>query len=237
MNQPHLLLVEDEPNIASGLIYNLEAEGYRVTHADRGETAIEHLWQDSYALVILDLMLPGIDGIEVCRQIRKQDPKLPILMLTARAEDKDRIEGLSAGADDYLTKPFNLDEFLLRVKGILQRSSWYRPQAAPEKHYRFGDNEINLKEYRAKTRHGEITLTEHEAKLLRTFIRHEAEVLSRSELLEAVLGINPDTETRTLDNFIVRLRKYFEKEPSSPIHFQTVRGRGYRFVKRYPETE
>ena len=237
MSQPHILLVEDEPHIASGLVYNLEAEGYRVTHADRGENALEFLWQEPFELVVLDLMLPGIDGIEVCRQIRKHDPKLPILMLTARSEDKDRIEGLSAGADDYLTKPFNLDEFLLRVKGMLQRSSWYRPQAAPEKYYRFGDNEINLQEYRAQTRNGEITLTEHEARLLRTFFQHEGEILSRSELLEAAWGVNPNTETRTLDNFIVRLRKYFEEKPSSPVHFQTVRGRGYRFIKGETETE
>ncbi|PLX78287.1 MAG: DNA-binding response regulator [Desulfuromonas sp.] len=237
MSQPHILLVEDEPHIASGLVYNLEAEGYRVTHANRGENALEFLWQEPFELVVLDLMLPGIDGIEVCRQIRKHDPKLPVLMLTARSEDKDRIEGLSAGADDYLTKPFNLDEFLLRVKGMLQRSSWYRPQAAPEKYYRFGDNEINLQEYRAQTRNGEITLTEHEARLLRTFFQHEGEILSRSELLEAAWGVNPNTETRTLDNFIVRLRKYFEEKPSSPVHFQTVRGRGYRFIKGETETE
>ena len=237
MSQPHILLVEDEPHIASGLVYNLEAEGYRVTHANRGENALEFLWQEPFELVVLDLMLPGIDGIEVCRQIRKHDPKLPVLMLTARSEDKDRIEGLSAGADDYLTKPFNLDEFLLRVKGMLHRSSWYRPQAAPEKYYRFGDNEINLQEYRAQTRNGEITLTEHEARLLRTFFQHEGEILSRSELLEAAWGVNPNTETRTLDNFIVRLRKYFEEKPSSPVHFQTVRGRGYRFIKGETETE
>lgn len=231
MNQAHILLVEDEPNIASGLIYNLEAEGYMVTHVVRGETALEQLWQKAFALVILDIMLPGIDGIEVCRQIRKQDPKLPILMLTARSEDKDRIEGLSTGADDYLTKPFNLDEFLLRIKGILHRSAWYRPQAAPDRHYPFGDNEICLHESSAKTAQGEIGLTEHEVKLLRTFFQREGEIISRSDLLEAAWGMDPETETRTLDNFIVRLRKYFEKNPSTPVHFQTIRGRGYRFVR------
>jgi len=231
MGQAHLLLVEDEPHIASGLIYNLEAEGYQVTHAEKGEVALEQLWQQPFALVILDIMLPGIDGHEVCRQIRKLDPKLPILMLTARSEDKDRIEGLSAGADDYLTKPFNLDEFLLRVKGMLRRSAWYRPQAAPEQHYVFGCNEVNLHEGRAMTAEGEISLTEHEVKLLRAFFRREGEIISRSDLLEAAWGMDPKTETRTLDNFIVRLRKYFEKDPSSPKHFQTIRGRGYRFVK------
>jgi DNA-binding response OmpR family regulator len=231
MNDTQILLVEDEPNIASGLVYNLEMEGYRVTHVERGETALEKLWQDAFGLVILDIMLPGIDGIEVCRQIRKQDPKIPILMLTARSEDKDRIEGLETGADDYLTKPFNLDEFLLRIKGILRRSAWYRPQAAPERHYSFGANIVNLHDCTARTEHGEISLTEHEVKLLRIFFRQEGEIISRKELLESVWDLNPDTETRTLDNFIVRLRKYFEKDPSTPIHFQTIRGRGYRFNK------
>ena len=231
MNQAHILLVEDEPHIASGLIYNLEAEGYQVTHVEKGEAALEQLWQEAFALVVLDIMLPGIDGFEVCRQIRNQDPKLPILMLTARSEDKDRIDGLATGADDYLVKPFNLDEFLLRIKGILRRSAWYRPQAAPERHYVFGGNEVNLNEGNALTAQGEITLTEHEVKLLRAFFRREGEIISRSDLLEAAWGMNPDTETRTLDNFIVRLRKYFEYDPSSPVHFQTHRGRGYRFVR------
>lgn len=239
MNKVHILLVEDEPHIASGLIYNLEAEGYRATHVERGEEALTKLWQESFALVVLDIMLPGMDGLEVCRQIRKHDPKLPILMLTARSEDKDRIEGLAVGADDYLIKPFNLDEFLLRVKGMLRRSAWYRPQSAPEQHYVFGRNTVNLREGTASTARGEIELTEHESRLLRTFFQREGEVISRSNLLEAVWGIDPDTETRTLDNFIVRMRKYFEEDPSSPLHFQTVRGRGYRFVreKRRKESE
>lgn len=231
MTLAHILLVEDELHIANGLIYNLESEGYDVTHVERGDEALEKIWQESFALVVLDLMLPGIGGLEVCRQIRKQDPKLPILMLTARSEDKDRIEGLTSGADDYLTKPFNLDEFLLRVKGMLKRSAWYRPQAAPELHYSFGENVVSLKDGTAETAHGSIRLTEHEVKLLRTFFRREGEVLSRSTLLEAVWGVNPDTETRTLDNFIVRMRKYFEKDPSSPEFFQTLRGRGYRFSR------
>ena len=231
MSQAHILLVEDEPHIASGLIYNLEAEGYQVTHVERGESVTDKIWQETFALVVLDIMLPGIDGLEVCRQIRKQDPKLPVLMLTARSEDKDRIEGLATGADDYLAKPFNLDEFLLRVKGMLRRSAWYRPEAAPERHFAFGDNEVNLYDSSALTAEGEISLTEHEVKLLRTFFQRENEIISRSDLLEAVWGVEPDTETRTLDNFIVRLRKYFEKDPSSPEFFQTIRGRGYRFSR------
>jgi len=231
MNRPHILLVEDEPHIASGLVYNLEEEGYRVTHVISGEAALETLWNENCALVVLDLMLPGIDGIEVCRRIRRLDPKLPVLMLTARGEDRDRIRGLTVGADDYLTKPFNLDEFMLRVKGMLRRSDWYRPQASPESDYCFGDNSVNLKEHTARAGEARFELTDIEVKLLRSFFRREGEVIPRSELLSAAWGVAPDTETRTLDNFVVRLRKYFEPDPARPVHFLTVRGRGYRFVR------
>ena len=234
MNKPHILLVEDEPHIASGLIYNLEEEEYRVTHVETGEAALQQLWMENFSLVILDLMLPGISGIDVCRNIRKQDPKLPVLMLTARGEDKDRIEGLEVGADDYLTKPFNLDEFLLRVKGILRRSDWYRPQLSRERNYKFGQNVVDLQERIATIGDERIELTDIETKLLRIFFQREGEILSRSELLMAAWDVSPDTETRTLDNFVVRLRKYFEPDPSTPIHFLTVRGRGYRFVRHEP---
>ena len=231
MNSARILLVEDEPHIATGLIYNLEIEGYLVDHVETGEDALEHLWNREYGLVVLDLMLPGVDGLEVCQRIRKQDPRLPILMLTARGEEKDRVEGLSRGADDYMTKPFSLDEFLLRVKGMLRRSNWYRPGSREESSLQFGRNEVFLDEHRARSGAGEISLTEIEVRLLRTFFRREGEVIPRSELLEAAWGLAPDTETRTLDNFIVRLRKYFEDDPARPAHFLTVRGRGYRFIK------
>jgi DNA-binding response OmpR family regulator len=231
MNKPHILLVEDEPHIASGLIYNLEEEKYRVTHVETGEAALQQLWLESFSLVILDLMLPGISGIEVCRKARKQDPKLPILMLTARSEDKDRVEGLEVGADDYLTKPFNLDEFLLRVKGMLRRSDWYRPQLSRERDYRFGRNSVNLQDRIGRNADTQLDLTDIEAKLLRVFFQREGEILSRAELLSAAWDVSPDTETRTLDNFVVRLRKYFEPDPSTPIHFLTIRGRGYRFIR------
>lgn len=235
MNRPRILLVEDEPHIASGLIYNLEEEGYRVNHVESGEAAIDQLWMESFSLIILDLMLPGMSGIEVCQKIRNQDPKLPILMLTARSEDKDRIEGLEAGADDYLTKPFNLDEFLLRVKGILRRSDWYRPQMSPERDFRFGRNCVNLQERIASVGDNRFELTDIETKLLRIFFRREGETLSREDLLAAAWDVSPDTETRTLDNFVVRLRKYFEPNPSAPVHFLTVRGRGYRFVRDHEQ--
>jgi DNA-binding response OmpR family regulator len=231
MTMVGILLVEDEPSIARGLVYNLEEEGYRVTHAATGEEALKQATEESFSLVVLDLMLPGISGIEVCRRLRRQDPRMPILILTARGHEEDRVKGLAAGADDYMTKPFSLEEFLLRVKGMLRRSAWYRPNAVREGLYAFGGNEVVLKEGWAQTQQGQIALTELEIRMLRLFFQREGEVLSRTELLESVWGMAPDTETRTLDNFIVRLRKYFETDPARPVHFLTVRGRGYRFVR------
>jgi two-component system alkaline phosphatase synthesis response regulator PhoP len=231
MTTPRILLVEDEPNIARGLVFNLEEEGCRVDLAATGEEALTRFWEVPYALVVLDLTLPGIDGLEVCRTLRKQDPKLPILILTARSGEKDRVEGLGLGADDYMTKPFSLDEFLLRVKGMLRRSEWYRPRHLQGGRYAFGQNEIDLKGHLATTPRGEFPLTDLEIRMLRTFFQQEGEILSRAELLKAVWGVSPDTETRTLDNFIVRMRKYFEPDPANPVHFLTVRGRGYRFVR------
>lgn len=230
LNYP-VLLVEDEPHIAEGLIFNLQEEGYRVTHVESGEAALEHLASHSCALVVLDLMLPGMDGLDVCRRLRQENNQIPILMLTARGEEQDRIAGLSEGADDYLAKPFSLKEFLLRVTNLLRRSSWQQSDDLPA-NYLFGDNRINLEDGVASTRSGRIELTELEIRMLKIFFRKEGRILSRGELLESVWGMAPDTETRTLDNFIVRLRKYFEADPSRPKHFLTVRGRGYKFLRK-----
>jgi DNA-binding response OmpR family regulator len=235
MNRPHLLLVEDEGNIAQALIFNLELEGYRVTHVTTGAAALDCFAEARCNLVVLDLMLPDSHGIDICRQLRRQDKRLPILILTALGEEQHRVDGLDAGADDYLTKPFSLGEFLLRVKGMLRRSEWYRPAGATEL-AGFGDNRVNLAELTAETPRGPITLTELEGRMLAAFLEAEGRTLSRSELLEQVWGMTADTETRTLDNFVVRLRKHFEVDPASPRHFQTVRGRGYRFV-REPDGE
>lgn len=228
--RPRILLVEDEPHIAQGLVFNLEEEGYSVVHAASGEEALRLAAEDGFAMVVLDLMLPGMDGLEVCRRLRRHDPRLPILMLTARSGEQERIQGLAEGADDYLTKPFNLEEFLLRFKGMLRRSEWYRPEGGVGP-YRFGRCEVELRESRATTPHGTITLTDQEVRLLRIFFQREGEVVSRTELLSAGWGMAPDAETRTLDNFVVRLRKYFEVNPATPVHFLTVRGRGYKFVR------
>jgi two-component system, OmpR family, alkaline phosphatase synthesis response regulator PhoP len=229
--KPHILLVEDEMHLARGISFNLEQEGYLVSHVESGEEALEKAKIERFDLIILDVMLPGISGFEVCRQIRVLDTRVPVLMLTARSEERDRITGLAEGADDYIVKPFNLKEFLLRVSGMLRRSAWYRPDPV-EEGYRFGDNEVFLLSYRARTRQGEIDLTDLEVKMLSLFFHREGEAIPRGVILESVWGYANDAETRTLDNFIVRLRKYFEPEPSKPIYFQTVRGVGYRFSRR-----
>ena len=230
-DKPHIMLVEDEIHLARGICFNLEQEGCRVSHFESGEKALQALEVEHFDLVILDVMLPGMDGFQVCRAVRTLDARVPVLMLTARSEDADRVEGLENGADDYLTKPFNLVEFLLRVKGMLRRSSWYRPDPVEEA-YRFGDNEVFLLSYRARTAQGEIDLTEMEVRVLSLFFQKEGEIIPRGQLLNSVWGYTSDTETRTLDNFVVRLRRYFEPDPAKPVHFQTVRGVGYRFSRK-----
>ncbi len=231
MRQADILLVEDERHIADGLVFNLEQEGYRVTHAETGEDALAALQRGPFDLLVLDLMLPGIDGREVCRRVRAVEPRMPVLMLTALASAEDRVAGLAEGADDYLTKPFSLAEFLLRVKGMLRRSAWYRQEIEPQVRYRFGDNRVDFQTGEAQTPRGPVALTELELKVLRLFAVREGEVLGRGELLEDVWNVPSDSETRSLDNFIARLRRYFEPDPSNPVHFLTARGRGYRFVR------
>lgn len=230
-DRPHILLVEDELHLARGICFNLEQEGYRVSHVESGEEALDKIQYERFALIILDVMLPGRDGFAVCSEVRQLDVRVPILMLTARSDEGDRITGLASGADDYLVKPFNLPEFLLRVRGMLRRSSWYRPEPVDEA-YRFGENEVHLLSYHARTPQGEIDLTELEVKMLALFFQREGETIPRKTLLESVWGYTSDTETRTLDNFIVRLRKYFEPDPAQPVYFQTVRGVGYRFSRK-----
>jgi DNA-binding response OmpR family regulator len=230
-DKPHILLVEDERHLAQGMAFNLEQEGFRVSHVETGEEALLKVEGEKFALIVLDVMLPGINGFTVCKLVREHDPRVPVLMLTALGEDGDRITGLSSGADDYLMKPFNLAEFLLRAKGMIRRSSWYSPEPV-EEGYTFGNNEVHLLSYRAKTSQGEIDLTELEVKMLALFFGNEGKTLTRTQILESVWGYSSNTETRTLDNFIVRLRKYFEQDPSHPLHFLTVRGVGYRFHRK-----
>ncbi|RMF46969.1 MAG: DNA-binding response regulator [Deltaproteobacteria bacterium] len=228
MSAPTILIIEDEMHIANALVFNLEAEGYQVRHAASGEEGLDILKAHKVDLLVLDLMLPGISGYEVCRQLRTVDPRLPVLILSARAEERDRVKGLQLGADDYLVKPFSLDEFLLRVQRMLERASWYRTGAP--KTIRIGRHTVDLSEGKVTGAEQELTLTGQELKLLRALARHAGEVVDRAELLQQAWGMSPEAETRTLDNFIVRLRRYFEPDPTNPCHILTVRGRGYRLI-------
>jgi DNA-binding response OmpR family regulator len=237
MKKPRILLVEDEKHIAQGIIFNLELEGFLITHAETGAAAMDAFGRQSFDLVVLDLMLPDSHGFDLCREMRKTQPQLPILMLTALGEEQDRINGLKEGADDYLTKPFSLDEFLLRIRGMLRRSAWYLTSQSKMEDYQFGGNLIDLNNLAAETTKGKIRITELEGRMLATFFSNEGETLTRATLLKSVWGMAEDTETRTLDNFIVRIRKYFEEDPANPKHFLTVRGRGYQFIRTPEEQE
>jgi len=225
-----ILVVEDEAHLAKGLEFNLEREGYDIVVVDNGLDALEALAGDDFDLVILDLMLPKLGGLEVARQIRAGNIRFPILMLSAKSTDKDRQVGLEAGADDYLTKPFHLPELLLRVKGILRRWEWYKQPAFDEGKFHFDSMWIDFGTGQARGQGGEFFLTTKEALVMKLLVGKKGEVVSREELLEKVWGYDPDTETRTVDNFVARLRKYFEKKPQKPVHILTVREKGYQFI-------
>jgi len=226
-----ILLVEDEESLAVGLEFNLSEEGYDVTIARDGKEALRLFHQNDYDLIILDIMLPFHDGFQVARQIRETSLQIPILMLTARTAAKDIVEGLEIGADDYITKPFHLKELLLRVKRMLRRKKWYRPVISEQPIYQFGNNEINFENLNGKSGDRQFRLTKREAMVLKYLIDHQGTIVSREELLENVWGLSSAIETRTVDNFIARLRKYFEPNPSQPIYIRSVRSAGYMFVK------
>jgi two-component system, OmpR family, alkaline phosphatase synthesis response regulator PhoP len=225
----NILLVEDEETLAVGLEYNLTEEGYLVKWAKNGREAVGFFEKDKFDLIILDIMLPYLNGFEVAERIRKTDPQIPILMLTAKTESGDRVKGLEKGADDYLTKPFHLHELLLRVKGMLKRKNWYKRSYENQPVYKFGINEINFETLTCWHGKVEIRLTPQEAVLLKYLVERKGDIVSRKELLENVWHLNPEVETRTVDIFIGRLRKYFEADPANPIYFKSIRGAGYIF--------
>ena len=230
----HVLVVEDDPHLAAGVVENLRAEGYEVTSAGTGEQALEWLAAHGCALIVLDVMLPGVDGFGVCRSLRERGDSTPVLFLTARGDPADRVRGLEAGGDDYLAKPFHLQEFLLRVRAIVRRWEWYRSASATAATalLRFGGNEVDFRAFRGRAWNGEAQeLTEKEAMILKVLAEHGGEIVSREDLLERVWGYDVFPSTRTVDNFILRLRKRFEKDPANPRHFLTVWGVGYRFLK------
>ena len=237
-----ILIVEDEKHLAEGLRFNLEAEGYQVQLAETGEAALELLvsGEQTFDVVILDVMLPGKDGFTVMSELRHAGNFVPTLMLTARGRSEDVLKGFSAGADDYLTKPFDLSILIARIRGLLRRHEWLRTSLnhenavstspKPRDTFTFGDKSVQFDLLQLRVREQTFPLTLMEANVLRYLIEHEGTPVSRKSMLEQVWGLHEDTDTRAIDNFIVRLRRYIEDDPTRPRHLLTVRGLGYRFV-------
>jgi DNA-binding response OmpR family regulator len=229
-----ILIVEDEQHLAEGLRFNLEAEGYEVDVAETGESGLAMLAGTTAAfdVLVLDVMLPGKDGFSVMSELRAAGQFIPTLMLTARGHPGDVLKGFAAGADDYLTKPFELSILIARIRGLLRRRDWMRavmPAAIRDRH-EFAGKSVDFTQLELEVRGEVFPLTLMEANLLRYLIRHEGKPVSRKAMLEEVWGLHEDTDTRAIDNFIVRLRRYIEEDPTKPRHLLTVRGVGYRFV-------
>ena len=233
-----ILVVEDERHLAEGLRFNLEAEGYEVEVAETGEAALELLKPEAetpFDLMVLDVMLPGKDGFTVMSEVRESGQYVPTLMLTARGHPGDVLRGFAAGTDDYLTKPFDLPILVARIRGLLRRKEWSRqpqsgPAKAPKDTYAFDGKTVDFDLLELRVRGQVYPLTLMEANVLRYLIQHENQPVPRKKMLEDVWALHEDTDTRAIDNFIVRLRKYIEDDPSRPRHLLTLRGVGYRFV-------
>ncbi len=223
-----ILVVEDEPNLAAGLEMNLSAEGYEVVIAQDGISGLEMFNKIEFDLAILDIMLPGMDGISLCKEIRKSS-HLPIIFLTARDGDKDKIQGLSVGADDYITKPFNLEELLHRIASVFRRISWQGAKEEKSDIIRFGDCHLDMQTLEVSGPGGATTISRKEAQVVKYLYERRGQTVSRDSLLDGVWGYNAFPSTRTVDNFILRLRKIFEKDPSKPTVIKSIRGVGYRF--------
>lgn len=245
-NAPLIVLVEDEEHLARGLLFNLQAEGYRTRHESDGDAALAYLLapkkddpKENIAAIVLDCMLPGADGFTIVRALREAQQYTPVLMLTARSRPEEVLEGIEAGADDYLAKPFDLNILLVRLKSLLRRTAWQSaatPETPPpvladqadEYHFNHRTIRFDTLELIAPNRITHLTLME--ADLLRYFTERESQIISRKQILEEVWRVHEDTDTRAIDNFIVRLRRYIEDDPSDPHHLVTVRGIGYRFL-------
>jgi DNA-binding response OmpR family regulator len=243
---PLIVLVEDEEHLAQGLLYNLQAEGYRTHHEADGDAALAYLLApkqdpgEKIAAIVLDCMLPGADGFTIVRALREAQQYTPVLMLTARSRPEDVLQGIEAGADDYLAKPFDLSILLVRLKSLLRRTAW-QSAATPETppppaladqsdEYSFNHRTIRFDTLELIAPNRTTHLTLMEAELLRHFTQREGQIVSRKQILEEVWRVHEDTDTRAIDNFIVRLRRYIEDDPSDPQHLVTVRGIGYRFL-------
>ncbi len=247
--QPLIAVVEDEEHLAQGLIFNLEAEGYRVHHEADGDAALDWLLHTAErpAAILLDVMLPGRDGFSIVAALREAGLFTPVLLLTARSRAEDIVEGFAAGADDYLPKPFDLAVLFARLTALLRRMHWQHQQHQPSPSplpeepastpdYTIANRTISFEDLEIRAPEGKngpaktINLTLMEADLLRYLIEHPNKIIPRKEILENVWHVRDDTDTRAIDNFIVRLRRYLEPDPTAPIHLQTVRGIGYRFI-------
>ena len=223
-----ILLVEDEESILETLKLNLELEGYDVVGLNRGREVLKTFNDQHFDLILLDIMLPDIDGLQLCEQIRLQDTDIPIIFITAKDSGQDRIFGLKKGADDYISKPFQLEELLLRIQNLLKRST--KNSSASIEEYSFGGNYVNFRTLDARCKTGIVKLTKKEAMLLKLLIERKGEVVSRQQILQSVWGYDVYPSTRTIDNFILNFRKYFEDDPRNPIYIHSVRGVGYQFV-------
>lgn len=231
-NTISILLVEDEENLHEALKLNLELEGYEVSSAYDGLSAVKAVQQEYFDLVILDIMLPGMDGLTVLESIRIQHNEVPILILSAKNSSADRVMGLKKGADDYLTKPFNLEELMLRVQKLIQKNKKLKDKDTIGDSYQFGSNKIDFRAQEATTHDGQkIQLSKKEAMLLKLLIENKNEVVPREKILQTVWGYNVYPTTRTIDNFILSFRKYFEEDSRNPKYFHSVRGVGYKYAE------
>ncbi|MGN6399661.1 MAG: response regulator transcription factor [Flavisolibacter sp.] len=229
---PSILLVEDEENLHEALKTNLELEGYQVTSAYNGIDAMKAVQNEYFDLIIMDVMIPEIDGYAVTQNIRLTNTEVPILILSAKSSSEDRVTGLKKGADDYLTKPFNLEELLLRVQKLIRKNKQLQDKSTVGDIYSFGGHTIDFKAQEAITAGGEkLQLSKKEAMLLKLLIENKNEVVPREKILQSVWGYNVYPTTRTIDNFILNFRKYFEEDSRSPKHFHSVRGVGYKYAE------
>ena len=231
-NRLSILLVEDEENLHDALKLNLELEGYEITSAFDGQEALNKLEQEYFDLIIMDVMLPGLDGISVTENIRLQNNEVPILILSAKNTSADRVTGLKKGADDYLTKPFNLEELLLRVQKLIDKNKKMQDKDSVGDVYKFGKNIVDFKAQEVLTRKGErLQISKKEAMLLKLLIENKNDVVPREKILQSVWGYNVYPTTRTIDNFILNFRKYFEEDSRNPKFFHSVRGVGYKYTE------
>ena len=231
MNAKKILLVEDEEHLLKTMLLNLELEGYEVKTADNGIEALKKFRSFQPDLILLDVMLPEMNGFDVCEEIRKENTRIPILFLTAKGSSEDKIRGLKLGGDDYLTKPFNLEELLLRIQILLKRSTPVSNVVKSIEHYIFDDNEINFITYEIKGVNGTKTeISKRETALLKLLIERKGQVISRETILDEVWGTDAFPSSRTIDNYILAFRKYFEKNQKEPKHFHSIRGVGYKFT-------